>query len=150
MPLSRGIADARTPYSQRSAAASPPESGFVRSTRSRRNPDRRESVGRRQPCRPVGVFRGREDLESDDLAGPNRPQVADANLDLGAARTAARSLTHRHSNAFAVRLDILRFDRELLPYLELALGRLPRFLNSLVPAAQERVLGFRPLETRVE
>ena len=60
------------------------------------------------------ILRGGEDLEADDLAVLDSPEVTDADLDLDAAGAASSSLTHRYRHAVSALVEPLRLDRELI------------------------------------
>jgi hypothetical protein len=87
-----------------------------------------------------------EDLEPDNLAATNRPQMTDPDLHLDTARTAARALADRNRHSLTMLEKPLRLDHELVEDVKLRFDRLPDRLEAVVPAAIQRLGGLKPLE----
>ena len=95
--------------------------------------------------------RAAEDLEPDDLAVLDRPEVADADLDLDAADSAAGALPHGDGDVVAVLVEVLGLDRELVKDLELEPRSRAGSRRSRGGCPPSRpLLGLEPFEVVVE
>jgi hypothetical protein len=72
--------------------------------------------------------------------------MTNPDLHLDSARTTSRSLADRHGHTITNLVELLGLDRKLIEDLELGLNRSAHLVEAPMVAAEQRLLGLKPLE----